>query len=288
MSDPFRVDRPVGPRAALVAHVPHAGTWVPAEVRAGIVLDDAALADELLVMTDHHTDALFGWVGRHGGSALVNQWSRLALDPERFEDRTLEPMERVGQGAVYTRTSGGRVLRADDPGVRADLIETLYRPWHRTLSLLVDEALAASGTCLVLDCHSFGTVPLPSEADQDPDRPDVCVGTDGYHTPPALAEALEAALRAEGFRVARDSPFAGAIVPRERHRRDPRVRSVMLEVRRGLYCDETTGALLPTWREVAQGLERACLAAGVVPPAVGAAAAGASGATRTGDAAVDD
>ncbi len=248
-----------------MAHVPHAGTWIPPEVRATLLIDDAALAHETLLMTDHHTDQLFGWVVTLGASALVNQWSRLVLDPERFEDPALEPMERVGQGLVYSRTSDGRPLRAVDVLERARLVDRLYRPWHRMLARLVDEALASHGSCLVLDCHSFSTTPLPSEADRSLDRPDVCVGTDPFHTPPALADALERALRDQGFRVRRDSPFAGALVPADRYRRDPRVRSVMLEVRRGTYCDETSGRLLPGWRQVADRLRDASLAAAVVP-----------------------
>jgi N-formylglutamate amidohydrolase len=174
-------------------------------------------------------------------------------------------MEEVGQGAVYTGTSDGRPLRHPDPEARAALMERLYHPWHRSLATLVGEALEADGTCLVIDCHSFGSVPLRTEADQSPDRPDVCVGTDEHHTPPELAEALERALLEQGFRVRRDSPFRGSMVPADRYRRDPRVRTVMLEVRRGIYCDETTGALRPGWTEVAARLERACLKAALVP-----------------------
>jgi N-formylglutamate amidohydrolase len=248
-----------------VAHVPHAGTWIPPEVRPGVLLDDEDLAHELLVMTDHHTDALFGWTTRHGATAIVNQWSRLVLDPERFEDPTIEPMERVGQGAVYTRTSDGRPLRDADPVAREVLLERSYRPWHRALASIVGDALAAAGTCLVVDCHSFATIPLPSEADRSPDRPDVCVGTDDHHTPPELADALESALRDQGFRVRRDSPFSGSMVPADRYRTDLRVRSVMLEVRRGIYCDELTGALLPGWTDVARRLKAASVRAGLIP-----------------------
>jgi N-formylglutamate amidohydrolase len=230
------------------------------------MLDDDELARELLVMTDHHTNRLFWWVVGLGGTALINGWSRLVVDPERFDDPAAEPMERVGQGAVYGRTSDGRPLRVVDDALRERLVDRVYRPWHLALAGLVDEALGSADACLVLDCHSFGTEPLPSEADRAPGRPDVCVGTDAFHTPAVLAEALEAALRAGGFAVRRDSPFSGALVPLDRYRRDRRVRAVMLEVRRGIYCDETTGELLPGWQDVAARLERACLVAGVVPP----------------------
>jgi N-formylglutamate deformylase len=253
------------PAIPVIAHVPHAGTWIPPEVRAGILLDDADLGHELLVMTDHHTDVLFGWTVRHGASALVNQWSRLVLDPERFEDPALEPMEQVGQGAVYTGTSDGRPLRHPDAVERAALMERLYHPWHRELATLVTEAIESAGTCQIIDCHSFATLPLATEADQAPGRPDVCVGTDEHHTPSEIAEALVSALRTQGFSVRRDTPFSGAMVPADRYQRDLRVRSVMLEVRRGLYCDEATGELLPGWGDVSARLERACVGAGLVP-----------------------
>lgn len=214
-------------------------------------------------MTDWHTDRLFDWVTGRGATAIVFEPSRLVLDPERFLDPTAEPMERVGQGVVCTHTHDGRPLRHADERLRAHWIETLYRPHHSLLAQLVTDRLDRFDRCLVLDCHSFGTQPLPSEADQAPDRPDVCVGTDDWHTPPMLADALEAALRAEGFRVRRDSPFAGALVPLDRYRTDPRVTAVMLEVRRGVYCDETTSVLRPDWPDVAAAIERACIAAGL-------------------------
>jgi N-formylglutamate amidohydrolase len=112
-----------------------------------------------------------------------------------------------------------------------------------------------------VDCHSFATVPLPSEPDRAPERPDVCIGTDPFHTPPALVERLRGALEADGFRVAVDRPFSGTIVPGAHYRRDARVRSVMLEVRRGCYCDEATGEPAAAFDEVARALERAVRAA---------------------------
>jgi len=214
-------------------------------------------------MTDWHTDRLFGWAVNRGASALINRRSRLVIDPERFADQSLEPMEARGQGMVYTRTSDGEPLRTSDPDHRERIIATLYEPYHRALSALVAEQLDRFDRCSILDCHSFGTRPLPSEVDQSPDRPDICIGTDPVHTPEPLAEAMEHAFSNEGFRVRRDSPFDGAIVPLDRYRTDMRVRSVMVEVRRGLYCDESTGAPGPAFEDVRLAIERAVLAAGL-------------------------
>jgi N-formylglutamate deformylase len=254
---PFAILPPAAPWRPIVAHVPHASAVIPPDVRAGILLDDDALARELVSLTDHHTDRLFAWLGGLGASRLVNGRSRLVVDPERFADDADEPMAAVGQGAVYTRTTDGRPLRAPDAAARAALLARFFVPYHAALTALVGDALARAGECLVVDCHSFATLPLPSEPDRAPDRPDVCIGTDAFHTPGALVARLRGALADEGFRVAIDRPFAGTIVPLRWYRRDHRVRSVMLEVRRGLYCDEATGEPAATLEEVAAGLERA-------------------------------
>ena len=222
-----------------------------------MLLDDGALAAELLRLTDLHTDLLFAWIRDLGGTLFVNRVSRLVVDPERFPDDALEPMARVGQGAVYTRTADGEPLRSADPGERARLMAGWYEPYHAALEDLIAATLDAFGTCLVLDAHSFATVPLPSEPDQDPARPDVCLGTDSFHTPRALVAALVAALDGQGFTVAVDRPFSGSLVPSRWYGTDARVTSIMLEVRRGTYMDEGTGEPLAGFGGVPARLRRA-------------------------------
>jgi N-formylglutamate amidohydrolase len=256
-SVPFEVLPPLRDARPLVGHVPHASTRVPPEERPGILLDDADLAAELLHLTDAHTDRLYAWIRELGGTLVVNRASRLVVDPERFPDDAAEKMAAVGQGAVYTRTVDGRPLRTGDSATRRRLLAQWYEPYHAALEGSVEAALLAFGRCLLIDGHSFSSVPLPSEADQDPDRPDVCIGTDPFHTPPDLVGALAACLAAEGFRVAIDRPFAGSLVPFRWYGTDRRVTSVMLEVRRGTYMDEATGERLPGFDDVAGRLARA-------------------------------
>ena len=253
----FDILRPSGAARPLVGHVPHAAARVPPRERSGILLDDAGIALELIRMTDAHTDRLYSWVRDLGGTLVVNRVSRLVVDPERFPDDADEPMAAVGQGAVYSRTSMGAPLRAPGAAERARLIARYYEPYHAALEAEVAAALAAHDRCLLLDGHSFASVPLPGEPDQDPDRPDVCIGTDPFHTPRDLVAALATSLAAEGFRVAVDRPFAGALVPLRWYRADRRVSAVMLEVRRGTYMDEATGEPLAGFDDVAARLRRA-------------------------------
>jgi N-formylglutamate amidohydrolase len=248
---PFELVPPARePSRPVVLHVPHAGTRIPDDVRAGIALDEPALQGQLLQLTDWHTDRLFGGLTDAGAWAFINRLSRLVVDPERFADDALEPAATYGQGAVYTRTTDGRPLRDADAEARARLLADWFDPYHVALTDLVQGVLDAHGRCLIVDGHSFATHPLPNEPDQAPDRPDICIGTDATHTPPALAEALEDAFRRQGFRVARDTPFSGALVPLRHHGRGRRVTSVMIEVRRGLYLHEATGEPLPGFRAV--------------------------------------
>ncbi|MEI7745445.1 MAG: N-formylglutamate amidohydrolase [Chloroflexota bacterium] len=253
----FELLQPDGARGPIIAHVPHASTVIPPDVRPGILLGDIALAAELVRMTDWHTDELYAWTAALGATRFVNLVSRLVADPERFPDDAGEPMAQVGQGAVYTRTSDGLPLRRTDPAARQALLERWFVPYHAGLDALVEATLGTFGRCLVLDCHSFATVPLASEPDQAPDRPDVCIGTDAFHTPARLADELCTALEREGFRVAVNRPFAGALVPLRWYGTDRRVAAVMLETRRGLYCDEATGERLPALADVSARLGRA-------------------------------
>jgi N-formylglutamate amidohydrolase len=188
---------------------------------------------------------------------LVNGVSRLVVDPERFPEDAAEPMAGAGQGAVYTRTTTGDPLRDPNPAERRRLMDRWYWPYQRTLESIVAGLLERFGTCLILDAHSFSSVPLPSEADRDPGRPEICLGTDPFHTPAPLVDGLARALRAQGFEVAVDRPFAGALVPLRWYGTDPRVASIMVEVRRDLYLDEATGAPGAAFDEVSARLARA-------------------------------
>jgi N-formylglutamate deformylase len=44
----------------MIFHIPHAATEIPAEYRASFLLTNEELQQEILRMTDHFTDELFG------------------------------------------------------------------------------------------------------------------------------------------------------------------------------------------------------------------------------------
>lgn len=242
---------------ALVFHIPHASTDVPFDLKSSFALSEADLNDEITRMTDHYTDDLAQNV-LPAARRVIFPVSRLVVDPERFENDSEEPMSQIGMGAVYKRTSEGRVLREDlSPASRASLMTQFYRPHHTALKEAVDDALATHGRCLVLDIHSFPSSPLPYEQDQDPDRPDICLGTDEFHTAPSLTRSAVKAFEEQGFSVQINRPFAGALVPIDFYRSNPLVAGLMVEVNRRLYIDEDTAKRLDKFEAVKSRLGHA-------------------------------
>lgn len=157
-----------------------------------------------------------------------------------------------GMGAVYTRTTHREPLRpAGFDGL--PLIERYFHPYARALADAVEERLAAVGRAVIIDVHSYPAKALPYELHGDGPRPPVCLGTDAFHTPPALLDAARRAF--DGFGgTGLDSPFAGTYVPLRHYGKDPRVSALMVEIRRDLYMSEPGGPAGPGLEALAGAL----------------------------------
>ena len=244
----------------LLLHIPHSKVAISAEVRGAIHLSDAELTAELVTMTDWHTHELFDLSDLHIPT-VVYPWSRLVCDVERFSDDAREPMSARGMGAIYERTSDGKLLRNRmDREARTLYLERYYNPHHQKLQELVDDALARQQGCLIVDCHSFGSTPLLCDLDQSLKRPDICIGTDCTHTPAVLVHQIERACSVVGLSCEVDRPYTGTMVPLKHFQRDMRVKSVMIEVRRGLYVDEKSGLKLASFESVREKIRSILLA----------------------------
>ena len=242
----------------VIFHVPHDSTVIPSSVRHQFVLDDEELRMEVIKMTDHLTLKLFTQ------SVPENQIvhapvSRLVVDVERFEADENEPMALSGMGIVYERTSSGNILRGPiTNSERQSLIEIFYRPHHERLASMTQQLLQQFGRALLIDAHSFPSVPLPYEADQRDSRAEICIGADDFHTPPFIRDAFMTSFRDAGFDIRLNEPFSGALVPLCYYQSEPRVNAVMIEVNRSLYIDETNGHPNENFESVAASI-RQCM-----------------------------
>ncbi|MGM5069083.1 N-formylglutamate amidohydrolase [Rhodococcus qingshengii] len=223
----------------VILHVPHASRVIPPEIRPSLTVTDAQLAAELDEITDAHTHV----IAHHAAQSttpqpwtLRNDLSRLVIDPERFPDKR-EQLNAVDRGAVYTRTSNGDVLRRDDEDARNALLDNYFHPYAAVMSDLVSDRIAATGSAVIIDVHSYPTLPSGYELHPDGPRPALCIGTDPYHTPQWLTGAAHAAFSSLAD-IGMNTPFGGTYVPLDHYCTDPRVYSVMIELRRDQYLTE--------------------------------------------------
>lgn len=227
----------------VLIHVPHSSRTIPVWARPGLLLDDAGLSRELDAMTDSHTDLIARTandVARKPATLLINGLSRLVVDPERFPDDR-EEMLAVGMGAVYTHGHDRQEIRALDEAAQRDLIDSVFTPYARRFADTVNAILHRHDRVLILDLHSYPARALPYELHADGPRRQVCLGTDSFHTPAQLLNRVCEAFA--GFDVGINTPFAGTYVPMEHYLQDRRVQSLMVEIRRDTYLDESLSPL---------------------------------------------
>lgn len=217
----------------LILHIPHSSTIIP--FYECFVLSKSEIAGEIIKLTDWHTDEIFDSASDY---KIVAPFSRLFCDVERFTDDSKEIMSKYGMGVLYEKTDCGRQLRNVSEEIRKKILNDYYYAHHNRFSKAVDEELAVSGKALIIDCHSFPDVPLKRDQDQEQNRPDICIGTDDFHTPVWLCEFTTDYFSSNGFSFLVNKPYNGSIVPLSHYQINRNVMSVMIEINRRLYLKE--------------------------------------------------
>lgn len=211
----------------MILHIPHASTnTLDCQIK--------NKQRELLRMTDHFTDDLYT---HKDATRVVFGLSRLICDVERFEDDAQESMNEFGMGVCYTKDTNGKVLREVSKEEKKQLIQNYYRPHHNALTKAIDMELQKEGSALVIDCHSFPDKAYYFNQDFNQARPDICIGTDDFHTPKALMQEVKQFFLSKGYTVQVDSPYAGTMVPLKQYKKNKNVHSIMIEINRKLYMD---------------------------------------------------
>jgi N-formylglutamate deformylase len=213
----------------MILHIPHSSELFPTWVSF-----DKDISQDLIRMTDHKTDRLFAYSAME---VILFPYTRLFCDVERFIEN--EEMEKYGHGICYTKDSFGNHLRTVSDQERDHIIENFYQPHHKKLNLACNRALSLFDKVVIVDCHSFSDEVLPHETDKT-DRPDFCIGTDDFHTPPELVSSITQYIETAGYSVRINSPFAGTIVPLQHYKKTKNLKSIMIEVNRKLYTNSVT------------------------------------------------
>lgn len=231
----------------MILHIPHSRTIIPEIVANDLLITSSRLQQELVLMTDHYCDDLFQLPGAY---QVVFPWSRLFCDVERFEADADEPMAAFGQGMYYTKTFSGDPLRIETHHAKQEAIR-IFRKHHQVLTEAVDGELSSRNISLIVDCHSYSKNIVRKNFDRVP-LPDVCIGSDEFHTPTGFANDLSCYAQKLGYSSSINYPFSGSIVPMKYYRKNKRVISIMIEINRSLYLDGDSDAKSTHYTEIKQ------------------------------------
>ena len=239
------------PPTPLVFASPHSGRLYPDDMMAAAVLDAHAIrrSEDVLV------DDLIGRADALGAAVIAARYARayidlnreaFELDPAMFVDelpafaRARTARVAAGLGAIARVVSEGQEIYARKltfAEARAR-IEQAHRPYHAALAQLIAEARAAHGFAILVDWHS-----MPSAAARaGRERPSDFVLGDRFGAACAglLTATVERELTGLGYRVGRNSPYAGGYTTEHYGRPLRRVHALQIEINRGLYLNEST------------------------------------------------
>jgi N-formylglutamate amidohydrolase len=145
----------------------------------------------------------------------------------------------AGLGAIARVVSEGQEIYARKltfAEARAR-IEWAHRPYHAALERMIAEAHRAHGFAILIDWHS-----MPAAAARAGGRDIPCDMVLGDRFGAACAGLLtsrvERELEALGYRVARNTPYAGGYTTEHYGRPTRRTHALQIEINRALYLDE--------------------------------------------------
>lgn len=263
---PVALSLPDSLSAALVVASPHSGDHYPPEFIRSSRLD----AHTLRRSEDYHVHDLVAAAPRLGAPLVRATFPRAYLDPNR-EPYELDPAMfdsplpshantksvrvAAGLGTIPRLVSSGADIYASKLTVAEaeHRIETFYRPYHATLEDLIALTQSHFGHCILLDCHSMPSASTMGKGQQGPDF--VLGDCHGTACARAVRDAADTALRALGYAVACNTPYAGGFTTRHYGKPPRGVHALQIEINRRLYVDEATYEPLPRFPAIAAAMD---------------------------------
>lgn len=245
----YSVLRPVHQASPVIFASPHSGSAYNAAFLARSVLDERQIRSS----EDAFVDRLFDCAPEFGAVFLKAWAPRAFIDlnrsPDELDPAVIEGVERRGHnprvasglGVIPRVVANGRAIyRGKLSLAEAQArIDTYWRPYHRALRGLMEEAQARHGQAVLIDCHSMPHEAMNGVARYGMRRPDVVLGDRfGSSAGEDIVDQIETAFTGAGFVVARNTPFAGAFITQAYGRPSSGQHAVQIEIDRSLYMNE--------------------------------------------------
>lgn len=220
----------------LIISIPHAGTYVPDDIMAGMTTEARTLPD-----TDWHVDTLYSFATILGASLLKGNYSRYVIDLNRPpDDAPLYPgMDTTGL-CPQTLFNNNPIYQ---PGTEPDStevnrrIEQIWAPYHQCLGEVISDKLVNHGYALLYEAHSIRSV-IPRLFEGR--LPDLNLGTaDGKSASSDLENRLyEVCQAAESFSSTCNGRFKGGYITRYYGQPGNGIHAVQLELTQCSYMNE--------------------------------------------------
>lgn len=238
----------------MVFNSPHSGTALPLVLKSLSALPE----NKLHASEDSFVDELFSGCVDVGAPLMRALFSRAFLDlnrePYEFDARMFQgklpafvncasPRVASGLGTI-PRTVGDGLLIYDAPLQLEDAlqrVENYYRPYHRALGQLLEEAHNATGMAVLVDCHSMPSSAVSHFKGAAGPMPDVVLGDRfGSACAPDISDLIETTLQKGGLTVLRNKPYSGGFFTENHGRPRHGHHAIQIEINRKLYMDEGT------------------------------------------------
>jgi N-formylglutamate amidohydrolase len=271
LSPPFAISGHDTQTAPVIFNSPHSGRIYPSVFLAASRLSEHALRKSEDAFVD---DLLAGTPGL--GAVLMQAFfPRAYLDVNR-EPYELDPAVIAGRLPDFANTHSVRVIGGlgtiarivndheeiyrEPLALSAALtrINRLYQPYHTALAGLIERTRANFGVSCLLDCHS-----MPSQQGGSAAKVDFVLGDRfGASCSHDLVRFVEVTLKAWGFTVAVNKPYAGGYITERYGQPGRNSHALQLEINRALYMDEATFQKRADFDAVAARMR--CLAALII------------------------
>lgn len=229
----YNLHRPKHGAVPVIAHLPHSGSFVPAEIAAQFTPEHLAS----LPHTDWHLDKLYRFLPDLGITVLQATHSRYVVDLNRaISDPILGPFHTsVIAEAAPVQSAERTTLQlpvyqnqpaSDELQAR---IARYYLPYFAKLEELLNTAIQQFGRVYLLHLHSFFG-PFSGHVIDLGDG-------NGKGCREQLVGCVERHFRVAGYETARNSPYSGAFAAR-RFGGIPGVESLQIEVRYPVYLGD--------------------------------------------------
>jgi len=220
----------------LLVSIPHAGTDMPVHLASRLTREAQPLPD-----TDWHVDKLYDFLGDLGASVVAATMSRYVVDLNRpASDESLYPGQTT-TGLFPAETFEGRPVWSAPPtdDEKAQIIDTVWRPYHERIRMELDRLKAEHGFALLWEAHSIAPV-LPRLFDGR--LPDLNLGTNGGAACPApvLDRIMDVVGAQDSYTATADGRFKGGFITRHFGRPAERVLALQLELAQSTYMEDGT------------------------------------------------